>query len=194
MSLAKETNCKTGVSRKRSASQRSLEWFNPVCGMGKRWAPHCLSLNTHLKYFVLAHIYNILCNRDTISCHLEHQVWKDKINPLSQHELPFSGCPKDWAYACHGMGGLTKNFLQQSYRELQVSKIVPGDDYHLREFPLIRCSPSANPSCSEEYFSDLRVGTIFFIPSLRKFTAHESAGSTVLRLKLLSTTLMNNAT
>lgn len=92
------------------------------------------------------------------------------------------------------MGGLTKNFLLQSDKELQVSKNVPGDDNHLRELPLIRHNPSANCSCSEDYFSNLRVGTIFFISSLREFTAHESAGSTVLRLKLLSTTLMNNAT
>lgn len=81
-----------------------------------------------------------------------------------------------------------------SSREPLVSKVVLEDDYPPREFLPIRHNSLANSSCSEDYFSKLRVGIIFLLPSPREFAAHESAGSTVLRLKLLSTTLMNNAT
>lgn len=81
-----------------------------------------------------------------------------------------------------------------SRREPQVSIDVPEDDYPPREFLFIRHNSLTNSSCSEDYFSKLRVGIIFLLPSPREFTAHESAGSTIPRLKLLSTTLMNNAT
>lgn len=57
-----------------------------------------------------------------------------------------------------------------SSRKPQVSKDVPEDDYPPKEFLLIRHNSLTNSSCSEDYFSKLRIGIIFLLPSPSEFT------------------------